>query len=371
MIPVFRPSFGDEEADAVRACLQSGWVGRGPRAGEFERAFADFIGASDGVAVSSGTAALFLALRMAGVDGGEVVTTPLTFVATNQAILAAGGIPVFADIEPDTLNIDPADVERKITARTRALVVVHYAGHPCRMGEIVQLAQDRGVALIEDCAHAIGSMYEGRHVGTFGHSGCFSFQAIKNLSTGDGGLIAANRCDVERLRRLTWLGIDRDSWGRSRGGRGWEFDVTEVSLKYQLSDLAAAIGLVQLHKLERTNARRRALAERYDTAFADLDGVHPPARKPYALSSWHMYVIRLERREWRDALVDFLKDRDIASMVHYVPSHLFRVYAPYRVPLPVAEDVWERIVTLPLFPDMTELEQERVIDAVREFRRSL
>ncbi len=368
MIPVFRPSFGEEELEALREPLRSGWVATGPKTAELERRFAELIGAPQAVALQSCTAALYLAMRVSGVEGAEVVTTPMTFVATNHAILAAGGIPVFADIEPETLTIDPLEVERCITPRTRAVMVMHYAGHPARLAELVQLTQDRGLTLVEDCAHAAGSAYGGRKVGTFGAYGCFSFQAIKNLSSGDGGMITLADADVAaRLRRLSWLGIDRGSWERSRGGHGWEFDVTELSLKYQMNDLAAAIGLVQLGKLEHTNARRRHLAERYTAAFAGMEGIEPPIERPEVRSAWHCYVVKLARPQWRDRLVDFLAERGIGATVHYVPNHLFRIYAPYRRTLPVAEAIWQRILTLPLYPDLSDAEQDQVIGAVADF----
>jgi len=372
MIPVYRPSFDEAEIDALREVLQSGWVGTGPKVAELERRFAAYLGTPATVAVQSGTAALYLALRVAGVEGAEVITTPMTFVATNHAILANRAVPVFADVEPDTLNIDPADVERKVTPRTRAVVIVHFAGHPCRVREIVEIARARGLVVVEDCAHAVGAEYEQRKVGTFGTYGCFSFQAVKNMTTGDGGMIAVQdeQC-LARLRRLTWLGIDRGSWERSGCDRPWEYDVTEVSLKFQMNDIAAAIGLVQLGKLRRHNERRRWLARRYQEAFAGCEKIEPPVEPPYGRSSWHAYVVKLARAEWRDRFLSFLRERGVGATVHYAPTHWFRVYAPYRRSLPVAESLSKRVVTLPLFPDLSEADQDRVVDAVHSFFRDV
>ncbi|GIW40537.1 MAG: spore coat polysaccharide biosynthesis protein SpsC [Candidatus Binatia bacterium] len=372
-IPVFRPWFGEEEAAAVRETLLGGWVGSGPKTREFERRFAEFVGAPCAVGVNSCTAALYLSLRAAGVEGREVVTTPLTFVATNHAILAAGGVPVFADVEPETLNIDPVDVERKIGPRTRAVVVVHFAGHPCRMAELCEITERRGLVLVEDCAHAVGARYRGRHVGNFGRYGCFSFQAVKNLSTGDGGMITlSDPEEAERLRRVAWLGIDRGSWERAGARRAWEYDVTELGLKFQMNDIAAAIGLVQLGKLREANERRRILARRYDEGFRDLRSVlETPVVEPDTEPAWHTYVVRLAREEWRDSLIEFLAEEGISATVHYIPTHHFRFYRPYRTPLEVADRIWLRLVSLPLYPGLREPEQDRVIEAVHDFFRAV
>jgi perosamine synthetase len=373
MIPVFRPSFDEEELEALREPLATGWVGMGPKTREFEQKFGVFVRMPHAIAVSSGTSALYLALRALGVDGGEVITPAMTFVATNHAILAAGGRPAFVDVEPDTLNLDPADVARRITPATRAVIAVHYGGHACRLRELLDITGAHHLPLIEDCAHATGGAYERKPLGSLGTFGCFSFQAIKNVATGDGGMITLHdHAIAERLRRMTWLGISRDTWARSDGGHyNWEYDVTEVELKHQMNDLAAAIGLVQLRKLGRTNARRRALAERYAAALAGVDGLELPCEQPYAQSSWHNYVVKVARSAWRDRLIDFLRERGVGASVHYFPTHLYRIYEPYRVPLPITEEVWQRVVTLPLYPDLSDTDQDRVVTAVRDFHRQL
>ncbi|MBI4516438.1 MAG: DegT/DnrJ/EryC1/StrS family aminotransferase [Deltaproteobacteria bacterium] len=371
MIPVFRPSFDHEELEALREPFATGWVGTGPKVKEFEKQFAALVGVPHAVAVNCCTSALYLALRAAGVEGGEVITPAMTFVATNHAILMAKATPAFADIEPSTLNLDPAEVAKRITPRTRAVVAMHYGGHACHLDELLEITRAQRIPLIEDCAHATGGSYRQRPLGSIGSFGCFSFQAIKNVATGDGGMITLQDAAVaERLHRLAWHGISRDTWARSTGNvYNWEYDVTEVELKYQMNDIAAAVGLVQLRKLARTNGRRRELAARYTAGLADSDALELPREQAYAHSSWHNYVIKVARAAWRDRLVDFLRERGISAGVHYMPTHLYRIYEPYRVSLPVTEEVWQRVVTLPLFPDLAHADQDRVIAAVSDFCR--
>jgi perosamine synthetase len=368
VIPVFRPSFGEEEFQQVREALQSGWVGLGPKVAEFERRFAAYIGVPYGVGLSSGTAALDLGLRMAGVQDREVITTPLTFVSTNHAILYNGGVPVFCDIEPDTLNIDADKVEALVTPRTRAIMVVHYGGHACDMDRILAIARRRELVVIEDCAHATGGEYRGRRLGSLGHYGCFSFHAVKNLAMGEGGLVTArSEADDGLLRRLRWVGITKSTWDRSDPSSkrySWYYDVSELGVKCHLNDIAAGIGLAQLDKLERTNARRRAITERYNAAFKDLDWLATPVEKEYATSSCHNYVVRTPHR---DRLHTYLAQHQISTSVHYVPNHHYDMYKPFRAHVPVCDTVWQTILTLPLFPDLDDADLDRVIDRVRAF----
>ena len=372
MIPVFRPCFGEEELEALREPFESGWIGLGPKTREFEQRFAQFIGVPYAVGVNSATAALHLALHVSNVQGAEVITTPMTFVSTNHAILYNGGIPVFADIEPDTLNIDPQDVQRQITPRTKAIVVVHYGGHSCDMDVILSLAYEHGLAVVEDCAHGCGGSYQGRMLGSLGDYGCFSFHAVKNLATGDGGMITTRNQTVDaRLRKLVWLGISRSTWDRTeRQGYWWEYNVEELGFKCHMNDIIAAIGLVQLAKLECTNARRRDLAGRYTQALAEVDWIETPVEKEYARSAWHNYVIKVANPADRDPLMEHLKGHGVSSSVHYIPNHLYQMYHPYVTgPLPVAESVWRRLITLPLYPDLTDDQQDAIIAAIRSYRQ--
>jgi perosamine synthetase len=369
VIPEYRPSFDDEEWEALREPLRSGWVGLGPKTKEFEQAFARYVGAPHAVALNSGTAALHLALKVLGVEGSEVITTSLTYVATNHAILYNNAVPVFADIEEDTLNIDPREVERLISPRTKAVVVVHYAGHPCDMDPILEMTRAKGIKVVEDAAHACGAAYKGRKIGSLSGATCFSFDTLKNLATGSGGMITLYDPKLDaRLRKLRWLGISRDTWTRahSNGRRAWYYEVDEVGYRYHMTDLAAGIGLVQLRKLERLNARRRELVRLYDRCLADLDWVQTPVVKEYATSSHHKYVIRARGR---DGLITHLRERGISANVHFVPNHFHPPYRRFRADLPVTERVWKELVTLPLFPDMTDAQVEEVVSAIKSYRR--
>ena len=370
MIPVFRPSYGPEELESLKDVFASGWLGLGPKSAEFEDAFRGYIGVEHAIGVGSCTAALHLALIAADISGREVITTPMTFVSTNHAILYCGGTPVFADVQPDTLTIDPADVARKVTPLTKAIIVVHYGGHACDMDAILEIAEARGLLVIEDCAHACGGLHGDRKLGSIGDFGCFSFHAVKNLATGDGGMITTHHAQAaERMRKLAWLGISRGTWGRSDArGYAWEYDVEELGLKCHINDIIASLGLVQLAKLEGANGRRRKLATRYTDALSEFDEVETPVEKAYAHNAWHLYVIKVADSQDRDPLMTHLKERGISTGMHYIPNHLYGMYRPYvKSALPVAEAVWKRLVTLPLFPDLTDCEQDSVVAAIREY----
>ena len=368
MIPIFRPWFDEEEVDAVREVLMSGWVGPGKKVEELEAQFATYVGAKHAVSLNSCSAALLLALRALDVEGGEVLTTALTFVSTNHAILQNGATPVFCDIDPQTLNIDPESIARNITPQTRAIMVVHFGGHPCDMGAILKVANQHGIPVVEDAAHASGARYKDQMVGGIGTFTCFSFDARKNLSTGDGGMLTTNDPDLaERARRLRWMGISRGTYDRFRKNgveKRWEYEVDELGYKCYMNDLNAAIGLVQLGKLESANAQRREVFMQYGHAFADLEWFQPPVEMDYARSAMHAYVARVPDR---DGLITHLGQREIDAGVHYKPCHLFKVYEPYHKALPVTDEIWPSLVTLPLFPSLTENEVGRVIEAVRDF----
>jgi perosamine synthetase len=370
VIPLFKPSLGEEELDALREVFETGWLGLGPKTAEFERAFADYVGARHAVGVNSCTAALHLSLGLLELKpGDEVIVPAVTFVSTAHAAAYWGARPVFADVRPDTLCVDPADVRRKATPRTRAILPVHYAGHPCDMDEIHPFAAARGIAVIEDAAHACGSAYKGRRVGSLSPLTCFSFHAIKNLSCGDGGMVTTNDgAHAKRLREGRWMGISKDTWQRTEGGTtySWDYAVGELGFKAHLNDIAAAIGLVQLGKLDGANRRRREIASRYDEGFRDADWIERPPEREGARSSWHIYHIKVDDR---DGLHDHLSARGIVTGVHYQPLHLHPYYRGYGADCPVAERVWRRILSLPMFPDMTDGQAAQVIEAVRSFPR--
>jgi perosamine synthetase len=371
LIPVFRPWYDEAEVRAVEQVFKSGWIGLGPKTAEFEKRFADYIGVPHAVAVNSATAALHLALMALNVTGGEVITTSMTFVSTNHAILYNGATPVFADIEPDTLNIDAESIERNITSRTQAIVVVHYGGHACDMDPILARAKEHNIPVIEDAAHGCGGTYKGRKLGSIGAIGTFSFHAVKNLATGDGGMVTIHDAELDkRLRRLRWCGIDKDTWNRSEVDQkySWYYTVQEIGFKYHMNDITAAIGLVQLEKLDCANARRREIVKYYNERFADLDWLELPVEKSYTRSALHNYVVKLERR---DDLIAHLQTRRISAGVHYFPNHLYSMFRQFKADVPVTERVWRRLVTLPLYPGMSEDDVERVVNAVRDFGSKL
>jgi len=369
MIPVFKPSYDEDELNALREPFFRGWTGLGPKTKEFEEKFASYIGVNHAVGLNSATAALHLALKVADVEGGEVITTPMTFVSTNIAILYNNAIPVFADVEPDTLNIDVNEIEKNINGRTKAIVVMHYGGHACDMDPIIKLAREQKLKIIEDAAHACGGEYKGEKLGSIGDMGCFSFHAVKNLSTGDGGMITVHDSEYDsRLRKLRWMGISRDTWNRSEINTkySWFYTVEELGYKCHMNDITAAIGLVQLEKLKKLNHRRREIVQIYNKNFAVLDWLATPVEKEYAKSACHNYVVKVKGR---DRFINYLQEHGISASVHYFPNHLYDLFKEYRCSLPVTETVWKEIVTLPLFPDMTEQQIEKIIETIRNFRR--
>lgn len=369
-IQLFKPYHGEEEIEAVSEVLRSGWWGQGPKTVELEQKFAEFVDAPLAVSVNSATAGLHLALKVAEVEGGEVISTPMTFVSTNHAILFNNATPVFADVESDTLNIDPDDIERKITDKTKAIMAVDYGGHPVDLDRIHAIADAHNLVVIEDAAHAAGSRYKGKPVGSVSPMTCFSFHPVKNLATGDGGMVTlANEEWAERLKRLRWVGINKSTWQRADGSDGskynWEYDVEEAGYKYHTNDINSAIALVQLGRLPHTNGRRREICALYDEGLADISWLELPIEKEYAFSSRHNYVVRLENR---DKLADWMRDHRVGSGMHYIPNHLYDMYKPYVTePLPVIEKEWLRCLTLPLHPDLTDDNVQYIIDVIKRF----
>ena len=296
----------------------------------------------------------------------------MTFISTNHCILYENATPVFADIEEDTLNIDPDSIEQLITPNTKAIIVVHYGGHACDMDRILAMARPRGIKVIEDAAHACGTLYKDRKVGSLSDATCFSFHAVKNMTTGDGGMVTFADDELDaRMRQLRWMGLSGDTWARSSGAAGtkysWYYEAEEVGFKYYMNDLAAAIGLVQLRKLDRMNARRRELTQYYHKLFADVEWVRTPVEHEYTRSSNHNYVVRVPDR---DESILYLREHGVSSSVHYTPNHLYKMYKKYEANVPVTERVGKEIVTLPLFPDMTNEQVEQVVEGVRGFYAS-
>ena len=372
-LPPFAPSLGDEEYEEVLDTLRSGWITMGPKTGKFEEAFAEYVGCRHAVAVSSCTAGLHLALVAGGIGpGDEVITTPLTFCSTANVIVHQGAVPVLADVRPDTLNIDPEEMEKKITPRTRAILPVHLGGQPCEMDEILALAQEHGLLVIEDAAHATGATYKGRMVGTIGDVTVFSFYATKNLTTGEGGMICTEDSNLaEQMSVLRQHGISRDAWKRYGDQGSWFYEVLHPGYKYNMTDVQASLGLHQLAKQEQFLQVRERYAGVYAQAFADVPEVLAPTVKDHARHAWHLYSIQLDLESLtidRGQFIEALRRENIGTSVHFIPLHLHpyyrETYGFQKGDYPVAEGAYDRIVSLPLYPKMTEGDVEDVIQAV-------
>lgn len=367
IIPTQRPSIGEEELAAVKKVFDSGWLGMGSVVKEFEDAVADFLGARHVVATNTGTSALHLALDSIGLKpGDEVIVPSLTFVATVQAISATGAIPVFCDVEEDTLNMDLSDAEAKITDKTKVIVPVHYRGVPCNMDGIFKLAEEFDLRVVEDAAHAFGSYYKGKRIGSFGDLTCFSFDPVKNVTCGEGGAVTFSDAGIqELLHRKRILGIDRDTWSRYHDKRSWVYDVTTQGYRYHMSNINAAIGLVQLKKYEKLNSRKISIAKIYDQEFSKLDNIEL-LQTDYDGLSFFIYVVKV--KNGRDKLMKYLESQGIGTGIHYIPCHLFSFYRKRKISLPVTEKAYEQIITLPLFPDMTDEQVEYVISTVKKWK---
>lgn len=361
----------DDDCRAVVDALKSGWITTGPRTAEFEKAVADYVGAKFAVGVTSCTAALHIALLALDIGpGDEVITSPITFVSTVNVIHHAGAKPVFADVQEDTLNLDPASVAKKITKRTRAILPVHFAGHPCEMDEILKLAKKHRLRVVQDCAHSLEAQLGGRKMGAMGDIACYSFYATKNITSGEGGMLTTDSEKIaQRLRILRLHGMSRDAWKRY-GDQGYKhWDVLEAGWKYNMFDLQAALGLSQLKKVDAWWERRRELVAKYDEAFRDLANVKLLRVRPDAKTAYHIYVIQSLKKK-RDEALNGIQARGVGLGVHFRPVHLMSFYRKrygFKKGLcPKAEAAGDRVLTLPLYPKMTDEEQQRVIQAVRE-----
>ena len=369
MIQVFKPNYDHEEVQAVTETILSGWVGLGPKTSEFERQFAEFCGVKYCIGLNSCTAALDMALKLLGINhGDEVIVPTMTFVSTAHCVAYNLATPIFADIDEQTMNIDIDDVVRKISPRTRAIIPVHYGGRPVDMERLKGAVGT--IPIVEDCAHASGSRYKGHPVGSLGSIGCFSFHAVKNLAMGEGGAITLNDdAMMKRAKRLRWLGIDKGTWDRTNLDRSywWEYNVDEIGLKSHLNDISAAIGLVQLKKLDAANQRRREIVGMYRDGLKYISEIEmPPADDSDFLSSWHLCEIKAQNR---DELSIYLRDKGINTGVHYKPIHLYRCYGN-RPLLPIAEKMFPMILTLPLYPGLSDEEVCYVIDEIINFYKT-
>jgi len=363
-IALFKPVISDEAIEAVGKVMHSGWLGLGPKTAEFEQVFAAYVGNRYCVGLNSCSAALHLALRILDLpEGSEVITTPITFVSTNLAILYERCTPVFADVHLDTGTIDVESAASKISGRTKAIMAVHLGGYPCDLDELYALARSNGIAVIEDCAHACGAVYKGKRIGSHGELHAFSFQAVKNLPMGEGGalVVSEEKLDV-RLRRLRWMGIDKDTFLRTRGAvYNWNYDVTELGFKYHMNDIHAAIGLAQLRRLDADNARRSEIATRYRRGLVGAPGVRLLRQSNDRMSSNHLFCILVENR---DSLVLKLKSAGIETSVHYRRNDLYPMFRRDDS-LINAEQFWQSVLSLPLHLLLTDEQVDYVIAQIR------
>ena len=378
IVPFAPPAIGAEEIAEVVEALESGWLSTGPRVRRFEAAFAAYAGAEHAIAVNSCTAALHLSLLAAGIGrGDEVVTTPLTFCATANVVIHAGATPVFADVDPDTFNLDPQRTADAVTARTRALLPVHFAGRPADMVAFRALAARAGVTVIEDAAHCVEGIAHGRKVGSIGDFTCFSFYATKNLTTGEGGMVTTSNPQAAAFIRTASLhGMSRNAWARYAPGGTSQYDVLMPGFKYNMMDLQAAIGLHQLARIDEMHARRTSIWQRYDAALAGL-----PLRRPAAVAAGdrhahHLYTVLVDERAAgmsRDLLQQRLQNRGVATSIHFRALHLHPYYQERfhlrRGMFPAAEAISDTTLSLPLSGGMTDASAERVIEALHDVLR--
>ncbi|HEX9975209.1 MAG TPA: DegT/DnrJ/EryC1/StrS family aminotransferase [bacterium] len=371
-IPLFDSDFGQEEIDATADVIRSRWITMGEETQKFEQEFGKFINARHAFAVSNGTTALHLANVVLGIGPGDEVLVPsLTFVASVNSILYTGATPIFADIVSENdLTISPDDIERKITERTRAILVVHFAGYPCHMNEIMAIAKQSNLLVIEDVAHAPGAELNGTYCGNFGDCGCFSFFSNKNMATGEGGMIVVNRDDLaQKLKLLRSHGMTSLTLDRYKG-HAYSYDVIELGYNYRVTEICAAIGLVQLRKLLPNNKRRAELSAYYRSKFNDVGGVVVPFQGHPGTSTFHIFPILLDPRFDRTRFMEFLKDHGIQTSIHYPPVHQFSYHEKnisMNSDLTVTEDVAKREVTLPLYPGMEFKDIDYIVNTIKEF----
>ena len=376
-LPFALPEIGDEEIAEVVDTLRSGWITTGPKAKRFEQAFVEFLGdpSLEAIAVNSATAGLHLALEALGIGpGDEVITTTLTFTATAEVVRYLGADVVLVDVDPATLQIDPRAVEAAITPRTKAVIPVHYAGLAADMDAILGIARRHGLAVVEDAAHALPATSGGALVGTLASEACvFSFYANKTMTTGEGGMLVTRDAALAKRARVMRLhGMSRDAFDRySAKVPSWAYEIVAPGFKYNLTDIAAALGLHQLKRLEGFAQRRAAIAARYDEAFADLPLVMPPRPAPGERHAWHLYVVRLTDAApfARDRFIERLFEEGIGCSVHFIPLHLHPYWRDRHAlrpqQFPHAQHAYERMLTLPLYTRMSDADVERVIDTVR------
>lgn len=356
-IKLLSPSYSEVELNAVSKVIKSGWWGLGPVTAEFEEKFAEFVGAKYAIAVNSATSALHLALHMAP-RKGKVIIPAFTFVSVAAVVLYEQCEVVFADIDEETHCLDPQDVRLKLDNNTAAVIAVHHAG---TLADINYGSHN--ATIIEDCAHAVGTKYAGKN----SQLACWSFHPVKNIATGDGGMITTdNEALAARLRKLRWLGIDASTYDRTgKKGYNWEYTIDELGFKYHANDIMSAIGLAQLRRIKELNGRRKKIADIYNKELLKLPLILPPES-----GSWHLYVVRVEKK-YRNKLIDFMRKQNIATGVHYKPLYYYPIFQwdikEKGKQLPITEKIWQEVVSLPIYPDLSEQDQKRVIATLKKF----
>lgn len=369
MIPYGRQTIEEDDIQAVVDVLRSDYLTTGPKIAEFEKMVADYVGAKYAVAISNGTSALHAACFAAGIQpGDEVITTPLTFAASSNCVLYCGGTPVFADVDPKTYNIDPEDICRKITDKTKAIIAVHLAGQPCDMDEIHKIAKEHDLLVIEDGAHALGSVYKGKKVGTLSDMTTFSFHPVKPITTGEGGMIVTDNEEFyQKMMLFRGHGITRDENLMTRNDGPWFYQQLDLGYNYRITDIQCALGCSQMKKLDRFLARRKEIVARYNEAFADCENIVTPYQLPETESGWHLYIVQVKNCDRRE-IFEALREHGIAVNVHYIPVYLHPYYQEHGykdVHCRNAEEVYSHIISLPLYPTLTEEQQQYVIETLK------
>lgn len=370
MIPYGRQTIEEDDVQAVVDVLRSDYLTTGPKIAEFEKMVADYVGAKYAVAISNGTSALHAACFAAGIQAGdEVITTPLTFAASSNCVLYCGGTPVFADVDPKTYNIDPEDIRRKITDKTKAIIAVHLAGQPCDMDEIHKIAKEHDLLVIEDGAHALGSVYKGKKIGTLSDMTTFSFHPVKPITTGEGGMIVTdNKEFYQKMMLFRSHGITRDENLMTRNDGPWFYQQLDLGYNYRITDIQCALGCSQMKKLDRFLARRKEIVAHYNEAFADCENIVTPYQLPETESGWHLYIVQVKNCD-RRKVFETLREQGIAVNVHYIPVYMHPYYQEHGykdVHCKNAEEVYSHIISLPLYPALTSEQQKFVIGRVRE-----
>ena len=369
MIPYGKQTIEQDDIQAVVDVLKSDFLTTGPKIAEFEQTVADYVGAKYAVAISNGTSALHAACFAAGIEpGDEVITTPLTFAASANCVLYCGGTPVFADVDPKTYNIDPEDIQRKITDRTKAIIAVHLAGQPCDMDAIHSIAREHGLIVIEDGAHALGSVYKGKKVGSMSDMTTFSFHPVKPITTGEGGMIVTDNEDFyKKMILFRSHGITRDDSMMTRNDGPWFYQQFNLGYNYRITDIQCALGCSQMKKLHRFLARRKEIVARYNEAFADCDNIITPYQLSDTESGWHLYIVQVKKCDRRQVFEN-MRENGIGVNVHYIPVYMHPYYQEHgyeNVHCANAEEIYSHIISLPLYPGLTSEQQDYVIDTLK------